>query len=321
MNRNGTSCISVFFFIVLAFFAAAEDTLYDWSKSTEIFPGIQHAFLNTDQPRPLKINVLRIDLTRKDLGFMTAKRDPDWGKPMPDYPTESIRVLRETSREFLLNARKNGIDMLAAVNATPWTPWRSPWTHRYAAKLGLVISDGIMVDEIRPKRPSFIVTKKGEYQIRVVNKEENLSDIQLAVTGFGMILENGKVLGVPGKKPKLAPRTGYGLSKGNHYLIVMTIDGRMNGISEGVSTYELGGWMQRYGAETALNMDGGGSTTLVVFDGKNDVRKLNCNPFYRKVAASLGIYRIHPKSEDSDRKPKQKAEPVKSPAPAAAPGA
>jgi len=37
------------------------------------------------------------------------------------------------------------------------------------------------------------------------------------------ILENGKVLGAPGKKPKLAPRTGYGLSKGNHYLIIMTI--------------------------------------------------------------------------------------------------
>ena len=302
MNRSGKSCLGVFFLIVLTFFAAAEEELYNWSKATEIFPGIRQAYLNTKKPRPLKINVLRIDLTRKDLGFMTAKRDPDWGKPMPDFPTEQIRVFRETSREFLLNARKNGIDMLAAANATPWTPWRPPYTHRYGAKLGLVISDGILVDEVRAKRPSFIITKKGEYQMRVVDKEEDLSGIQLAVTGFGMILEKGKVLGVPGKKPKLAPRTGYGLSKDNHYLIIMTIDGRMEGVSEGVSTYELGGWMLRYGAETAINMDGGGSTTLVVYDGKKDVRKLNCNPFYRKVAASLGVYRINPKKTKSKLK-------------------
>ena len=304
MFRSGKFCLGSLFVIVFSFCAAAEDDLYNWSRSTELFPGIRHAFLNTKKPRPLKINVLRIDLTRKDIGFKTAKRDPDWGKPMPDYPTEQIRVYRETSREFLLNARRDGIDMLAAANATPWTPWRSPWTHRYGAKLGLVISDGIMVDEIRAKRPSFIITKKGEYQIRVVDKEEDLSGIQLAVTGFGMILENGKVLGTPGKKPKLAPRTGYGLSKDNHYLIIMTIDGRMEGVSEGVSTYELGGWMLRFGAETALNMDGGGSTTMVVFDGKKDVRKLNCNPFYRKVAASLGVYRIGSKKLKS--KPKAK---------------
>ena len=285
--------------------AAAEEQLqHDWSKTQEIFPGIRHAFLKTDTPRPLKINVLQIDLTRNDFGFMTAKRDPDWGKPMPDYPSLPIRVRRQTSREFLLDARKNGIDMLAAVNATLWSPFRSPWNHKYGALLGLVISDGQLVDGIPEKysRPSFIITKNGEYQIRTVNKGEDLSGIQLAVSGYGMVLEHGEITVKPEQKPKLAPRTGLGLSAGNHYLILMTIDGRMPKVSEGVSTHELGGWMYRCGAETAMNMDGGGSTTMVVFDGKDDVRKLNVKPGYRKVATSLGVYRIRPEKTSKPKK-------------------
>ena len=63
------------------------------------------------------------------------------------------------------------------------------------------------------------------------------------------------------------------------------------GISEGVSTYELGEFMKQYGAWTALNMDGGGSTTLVVIDKHGKFRKLNVCPAYRNVAVSLGIYR------------------------------
>ena len=274
--------------------AAQERPLHDWSDAPEIFPGIRHVFLDTDTPRPLKINVLQIDLTRKDLGFMTAKRDPDWGKPMPDHPSLPIRVRRQTSRDFLLESRKNGIDMLTAVNATLWSPFSTSRDYRYGALLGLVISDGQLVDEVLEKypRPTFIITKTGEYQIRIVNKDEDLSGIQLAVSGYHMVLENGKIIAGQEKKTKLAPRTGLGLSAGCRYLILMTIDGRMPTVSEGVSIREVGDWMRRFGAETAMNMDGGGSTTMVVFDGKDDVRKLNVAPDYRKVATSLGVYRI-----------------------------
>lgn len=272
-------------------FLYAADESFDWSKAKEIFPGIKHVFADVKDPRILKIHVIRVDLTRKDLGFMTAKRDPDWGKPMPDYPDLPIRVRRMTSRDFLLEAQKKGIDMLVAVNATPWSPWKPPYTHKYAARMGLVISEGDKLEEANG-RPVFLITRAGEFQIRKVEKGEDVSQIWLAVSGFGMILENGELVGKPGKKPKLAPRTGYGLTADKHYMLIMTIDGRMTGISEGVSTYELGQFMKRFGAWTALNMDGGGSTTLVIANGRGKVKKLNVNPFYRNVAVNLGIYRI-----------------------------
>ena len=272
-------------------FLCAADAPFNWSKAEELYPGIRHAFADVKVPRILKIHVIRVDLTRQDLGFMTAKRDPDWGKPMPDYPDLPIRVRRMSSKDFLLQAQKNGIDMLVAVNATPWSPWKPPFTHTYAARMGLVISDGDKIEEANG-RPAFIITRTGDFQIRKVAKDEDVSQIRLAVTGFGMILENGELVGKPGKKPKLAPRTAYGLTADKHYMLIMTIDGRMPGISEGVSTYELGEFMKHYGASTALNMDGGGSTTLVVAGKHGKVRKLNVNPFYRNVAVSLGIYRI-----------------------------
>ena len=276
-------------FLLLACVLHAEEKLHDWSKTPELFPGIKHVFLDTDKPRPLKINVIRVDLTRKDLRFMTVKKDPDWGKPMPDFPALPIRTRRITTWQFMRNALDEGKEMLLAVNATPWGPWKFPFNHKYGAKMGLVISEGVKIDDANG-RPAFLITKKREFQIRKIAKGEDTSHIQLALGGFSMILENGAVQ--PDRKKTLAPRTAYGLSKDRRCMFIMTVDGRMEGFSEGVSTEELGEWIRRYGAADALNMDGGGSTTLVVSDGKGGISKLNKSRFYRTVATSLGICRV-----------------------------
>ena len=276
-------------FLLLACLLRAEEGVHDWSKTPDLFPGIKHVFLDTKSPRPLKINVLRVDLTRGDLRFLTVGKDPDWGKPMPDFPALPIRTRRVTTYQFMRSALDQGWEMLAAVNATPWGPWKFPYTHKYAAKMGLVISEGEKIEEANG-RPVFLITKKGEFQIRKIAKGEDTSHIQLAVGGFSMILENGAVR--PDRKKTLAPRTAYGLSKDRRHMFIITVDGRMEGFSEGVSTEELGGWIRRYGAADALNMDGGGSTTLVVSDGKGGIRKLNKSGAYRPVATSLGICRI-----------------------------
>lgn len=300
MTTRLTRTILVFFLLLTVFLLPAqEEQVFDWSKAEELFPGIRHAFVKTDRPRPLRINVILVDLKRKDLRFMTVKRDPDWGMPMPDYPSMPIRVRRLTVWKFMDNALARGIDMLVAVNATPWGPWKPPYTHSYAAKMGLVISDGDKIESANG-RPVFLITRKNEFQIRKIAKDEDTSDIQLALSGFIMILENGQVLKGP---HKLAPRTAYGLSKDATKMLIMTVDGRMKGYSEGVSTPELGEWMRKFGAYNALNMDGGGSTTLLVSDGKGGIRQLTAKLFYRTVATSLGIFRV---KEDGKKKPPEK---------------
>ncbi len=56
------------------------------------------------------------------------------------------------------------------------------------------------------------------------------------------------------------PRTGIGISADGNTIIMMVVDGR--GASRGVTTGMLGDLMLRAGAAEAVNLDGGGSSTL-----------------------------------------------------------
>ena len=61
------------------------------------------------------------------------------------------------------------------------------------------------------------------------------------------------------------PRTAVGVIDENH-LVFVVVDGRSDGYSAGVTMTELAQIMVGLGAETAYNLDGGGSSTMV-FDG------------------------------------------------------
>ena len=60
------------------------------------------------------------------------------------------------------------------------------------------------------------------------------------------------------------PRTAIGIVDELHYLFVVS-DGRTSE-SDGLSLSQLAEFMQRLGAQTAYNLDGGGSSTMV-FNG------------------------------------------------------
>ena len=57
------------------------------------------------------------------------------------------------------------------------------------------------------------------------------------------------------------PRTAVGILEEGHYVLVVS-DGRSEE-SEGLSLYELAAFMQSLGVQTAYNLDGGGSSTMV----------------------------------------------------------
>lgn len=68
-----------------------------------------------------------------------------------------------------------------------------------------------------------------------------------------------------GKARSSNPRTAIGMIDTNHYVFVVS-DGRTEE-SEGLSLYELATFMQELGVTCAYNLDGGGSSTMVV-DGE-----------------------------------------------------
>ncbi|MFF4244487.1 phosphodiester glycosidase family protein [Streptomyces sp. NPDC001822] len=74
-----------------------------------------------------------------------------------------------------------------------------------------------------------------------------------------------------------APRTAVGFSKDGRTMQVLTVDGRQTD-SGGVTLTELGEMMRRAGSHSALNLDGGGSSTLVAREPGSDALQVENSP-------------------------------------------
>lgn len=101
--------------------------------------------------------------------------------------------------------------------------------------------------------------------------ENNLSDKNIMLSGPLLMLNNEKEAldSVPFNKLR-HPRTAVGV-KPNGNVLLLTVDGRQ-GNSAGMSLFELAKIMQWLGCASAINLDGGGSTTLWAKDyGDNGV--------------------------------------------------
>jgi Phosphodiester glycosidase len=109
--------------------------------------------------------------------------------------------------------------------------------------------------------------------------------------GNPTLVGNGRVLGgnVDGTTPfhRRNPRTAVGFTADGKLLIV-TVDGRQPGHSVGMSLRELAELFVRLGARSAMNLDGGGSTTMVI-DG-TIVNRVS-DPQERRVPSALLVLR------------------------------
>jgi hypothetical protein len=86
-------------------------------------------------------------------------------------------------------------------------------------------------------------------------------DAAVAISGNVQLARDGKV---PDDVPDadLAPRTAVGFTENGRRMVLLTVDGRATG-SRGLSLKEMGQLMVGLGADDVLNLDGGGSSTML----------------------------------------------------------
>ena len=280
---------SLSFFFVLLTLSALESL--DWSKAVPVQKGVMYLRIEAERPRLMKINILRIDLKTPGLDFTTTDRDKHWGKEMPDRKGYIIRTKRQRTRDFMKEARAKGMNMILAVNAAPWGPWEKPFTHKYANPSGVNILNGVVISDHEGKGPVFVIYKDGTPAIEKRLVVEDYPNIKVAVSGFSIVAKDGKSTF---KDKSLAPRTAYGISADKRYIYILAVDGRQKDWSMGMTCQEAGEWLLAAGASDAINMDGGGSTTLIYWDEKAKKMVSLCrhtkSGYERLVGSSLGIF-------------------------------
>lgn len=89
---------------------------------------------------------------------------------------------------------------------------------------------------------------------------------------------------------EMHPRTAIGIDKDTNRIFMLVIDGRQT-FSRGMTMVELAQLMGEYGADDALNLDGGGSSTMMARDafGVMGVQNSPSDGTLRKVANGLVV--------------------------------
>jgi len=104
---------------------------------------------------------------------------------------------------------------------------------------------------------------KGDTVKIVLTLSPAFPKLEQLVGGNTWLVKNGIVNSENGDRH---PRTSIGFNKDTSKIFFFAIDGRQAGFSVGMSYKELGDYMIKWGVYQGLNLDGGGSTTMVVRD-------------------------------------------------------
>ena len=205
-----------------------------WKAADKLFPGIKLIKLDKTEPRLMKIHIVRIDLQDGKYKLFTTPKPDEWGQNMPEENAKDLKIVtrRQSAKAFMKQAhqpKKEGgygvEDMLVAVNASPWTPWKAPWNHKFACHMGLTVAQGDILDTNDLGRPSFIVYKNGAVDFRNrIGVEESDS--------IGSRIDEGVVDGLSGV---------FGFVKILELLRVQLGDGERVGFEEEGSAARVGG--------------------------------------------------------------------------------
>jgi hypothetical protein len=217
------------------------------------FLGVRILSRQTDEPRPLHYHVVLIDPHADDVRFAVTPHNGD----------EPRDTTRQTTRSFL-----EEVGASLAINAHFFSPW--PPEDAYATLLGLSVSDGDAYSHFEPGWEVALAFAADGTAAIVRWADGDTSgwgtdppmEVHNAVGTNEQIVTAGTNTGA---WEALHPRTAVGVTATGHVMF-MIVDGRQEGISEGMSTPEVADVMIALGATDAINLDGGGSTTLAVAD-------------------------------------------------------
>lgn len=164
---------------------------------------------------------------------------------------------------------------------------------------GLVVSTSPTVTETPVPWDGFILVGREEFAAPL--KALKVGDpvmlqyapkpaVQWAVGGRNILLRNGMIEQVDDRQ--VGPRTALGFSVDGRRMFLLTVDGRSD-MSGGLTLPEMAELIRSFGAYNAIELDGGGSTTMVArLPGEAMLSVINrpSDGKERRIANGVGIF-------------------------------
>lgn len=255
----------------------------DSVRGRHVGEGVSYSYLWSERG-PWAVHLLGVDLGRCELDLEVLRAEG------PDRA-----AARRTVTELQAGVPEGAV---AAVNADFFTPEGVP--------LGFEVADGRA--RLRSPRPVFAwrpgsapwVGRPELGPDSVIDAGWALSlrepdpAVEL-VAGFPELLDAGVRVGDlsvaerPGFAASRHPRTAVAWDRDENVLWIVVVDGRQPGYSDGMTLPELAALLESLAVEEALNLDGGGSSVMVV-EGRA-VSRPSDEEGERPVANALAVVR------------------------------
>lgn len=251
--------------------ASAYRTISAWKP---IFRGIEHASGQTDIPRLQKVNVIKIDLRDPNISFIAT----------PSNGSAPGETNRRTGSQFMAD---QGVQV--GINTHFYST--SEDINWNADLCGLAISQGNIVSPLSNSYPNgrtLLITSNKEARFEKTGTTSDVSGYWIGVESMPYILHANKIYTYG--DTSIHPRSVVGLSADTRYLFLMTIDGRQTGYSEGATLFEEAQWLIDFWIYYGLNLDGGGSTHMLISDGSGGSIPVSSPSEDRAVGSHLGVY-------------------------------
>ena len=237
----------------------------DTSRTEHVRPGVLHHFIYA-RTGPWAIHVLDVRLDQ----CFRAVAAKGVGSAVGRIKTSEIMMRLERERQDVLGGVN--ADFFSLANGVPAN--------------ALVTRGKVLTPP--SKQPVFAVDSAGKPHITVLEvrggatftvDDPALARVSLApfhpleaVGGRPRLARDSVIVpevdteGQPGFANSRHPRTAIGIADNGRRLLLVVVDGRQAGYSAGMTLRELAVLMLSLGSRDALNLDGGGSTTMVVED-------------------------------------------------------
>ncbi len=285
------------------------------AAAVTLAPGLTYRREYRETPRRMMIHIVEADLSRTGTDFVVT----------PGQPQGADQFVAEKTTDF---ARR--LQTAVAVNATYFRPFDGGrlLAKPYVPAIGQgVVVDGVSIANGHVDAPAanadprsegaFCVSGSSPAGVAIVRGECAPGTSQAVGAGPVLLLSGqrqalsgeagGTARAVPAGIASITPaevpayyrdpqpRTAIGLDAAALRMWFVVVDGRQSGYSEGIPLPELASLFIALGAHSALNLDGGGSSTLVL--GMPDgTERLTNTPIHtgipgreRPVANHLGL--------------------------------